>query len=85
MRGSVLISSRSHEPGYPLENKKVQVGNITLLRDPEKLYPLSRLKWGGEAEPVIVTRTKNEIVKDPTTIKFSTSEELNLPQKLVKR
>lgn len=44
-----------------------------------------RLKWGGEAESVIVTRTKNEIVKDPTTIKFSTPEELNLPQKLVKR
>ena len=50
-----------------------------------QIFLLFRLKWGGEAEPVIVTRTKNEIVKDPTTIKFSTPEELNLPQKLVKR
>ena len=58
---------------------------LLLLKRAEKLYPFSRLKWGGEAEPVIVTRTKNEIVKDPTTIKFSTPEELNLPQKLVKR
>ena len=84
MRGSVLISPRSHEPGYQLENKKVQVETIT-FKESRKLYPFSRLKWGGEAEPVIVTRTKNEIVKDPTTIKFSTPEELNLPQKLVKR
>ena len=49
------------------------------------MFLLFRLKWGGEAESVIVTRTKKEIVKDPTTIKFSTPEELNLPQKLVKR
>ena len=46
---------------------------------------LFRLKWGGEAEPVLPTRTKNDIVKGPTTIKFSNPEELNLPPKLVKR
>ena len=32
VRGSVLISPRSHEPGYQLENKKVQVENITIKK-----------------------------------------------------
>jgi len=34
-----------------------------------------RLKWGGEAEAVISSRTKHDLVKEPT--KFSAPEELN--------
>lgn len=36
-----------------------------------------RLRWGGKAEAVPLSRTSNDIVKDPAKIKFSTPEELN--------
>ena len=41
----------------------------------------SRLKWGGEVEPVLVPRTKADIVKEPSSVKFSSPEEITpLPQ-----
>ena len=40
-----------------------------------------RLKWGGEVEPVLVPRTKADIVKEPSSVKFSSPEEITpLPQ-----